>query len=62
MEYRVWVDLRGGYYTTIEANNPDEAMDLAIADADPFECMEWDIDADVEVCDNEEGEDEDEDD
>ena len=47
-EYRVWVDIRGGYYTTIEADNPTDAFDIAIDEADIYNCMEWDFDADVE--------------
>jgi hypothetical protein len=49
MEYKVWVNFQGGYYTTIEANNRDEALDIAAEEADPFEVAGgWDIDVEIE--------------
>ena len=43
-EFRLWVELRGGYYTNVEANDLNEAIDIAIAEADPYESDDWDID------------------
>ena len=43
--YRIWVDIRGGYYTKVEAENLDEAIEIAIDDADPYRVNEWDYDA-----------------
>lgn len=43
--YRLYVELKGGYYTNVEADSFDEAIDIAIADADPYNIIDWDIDA-----------------
>lgn len=49
MEYKIWINFQGGYYTTIEANSPDEAVDIAIDEADVLEVGgDWDIDAEIE--------------
>lgn len=49
MEYKVWVNFQGGYYTTVEANSPDEALDIAADEADAFEVGNgWDIDVEIE--------------
>jgi hypothetical protein len=49
MEYTVWVNFQGGYYTTIEANSPDEALEIAENEADPFEVTNsWDVDVEIE--------------
>ena len=44
-KYRIWVEIRGGYYTTIEAENFNEAIDIAIKNADPYNVQDWDYDA-----------------
>jgi hypothetical protein len=43
-EYRIWVDIRGGYYTTIEAESLSDALDFALDRADATNCDEWDYD------------------
>lgn len=43
-EYKIWVNFQGGYYTTIEADSRDEALDIAMEEADPFNIIAWDID------------------
>ena len=49
MEYTVWVNFQGGYYTTIEADNPAEAFEIAENEADPFEvCGGWDVNVEIE--------------
>ena len=47
-EYRIWVNMQGGYYTTIEASSKDEALDIAIEEADAFSIIDWDIDVEAE--------------
>jgi hypothetical protein len=41
-EYRIWVDIRGGYYTTVKAEDLQEALNIALDEADAFNCEEWD--------------------
>ena len=48
MKYKIWVNFQGGYYTTIEANSSDEALNIATDEADPFEVDGWDIDVEIE--------------
>lgn len=48
-DYKIWVDVRGGYYVTIPADSLQEALDIAMDEADAFNVNEWDYD--VEVCD-----------
>ena len=49
-EYKVWVSITGGYYTTIDANSAKEAEEIALHDVDllKFEELEY-WSADVEV-------------
>lgn len=49
-EYKVWVSIRGGYYTTIDANSANEAEEIVLHDVDllKFEELEY-WSADVEV-------------
>lgn len=42
-EYRVYVGMQGGYYTTIEANSLEEALNIAEEEADPFNIIAWDV-------------------
>lgn len=44
MEYKIWVNMQGGYYTTIEAGSRDEALDIAWDEADPINIIAWDVD------------------
>lgn len=43
-EYRIWVDIRGGYYTTVEAASLSDAFDIALDCADASMVDEWDYD------------------
>ena len=47
-EYRIWVNMQGGYYTTVEADSKDEALDIAMDEADAFNIIDWDIDVEAE--------------
>ena len=47
-EYKVWVMFSGCAQYTIMAENEEEARDIAIDQADVYDCMEWDYDAEVE--------------
>lgn len=49
-EYRVWVSIRGGYYTTVDADSAQEAEEIVLKDVDllKFEELEY-WSADIEV-------------
>jgi hypothetical protein len=42
--YTVWVNFSGCAKYTIEANSEDEAREIAMEDADAFDCDAWDYD------------------
>lgn len=42
--YKVWVSFNGCALYEVEANDRDEARDIAMDMADPFDCEEWDFD------------------
>lgn len=48
MTYRVWVSFSGGAYYDVEANNESDARSIALEEADPFDCQEWDFDTEIE--------------
>ena len=48
MIYKVWVSFNGCASYEVEAANEDEAREAAIEMADPWDCAEWDFDADIE--------------
>ena len=48
MTYKVWVSFSGCACYEVEANDEDEARDIAIEMADIYDCLEWDFDAEVE--------------
>jgi hypothetical protein len=41
-EFKLWVEVRGGYYTNVEADSLEEAIDIAMDEADFLEVDEWD--------------------
>lgn len=45
--YKIWVEICGGYYTNVEAESFDKAIDIAIGNANPYEVMNWDYDAEI---------------
>ena len=48
MKYTVWVMFNGCARYEIEAKNEDEARTIAIDESDPYDCYEWDFDAEIE--------------
>ena len=46
--YKIFVELTGGYYIEVEADSLDEALDIATEEADPFNIIAWDIEAEVD--------------
>ena len=54
--YEVWVSLCGATKVTVYANSEEEARELAIEAADPFDIDQWDFDAEEIIpVDDEEG-------
>lgn len=47
-EYKVWVTFSGCADYVVMAEDEEEAKDIAINEADVFDCMAWDYDAEIE--------------
>lgn len=48
MIYEVWVNFSGCAKYEIEASSEEEAKDLAIEQAEPYDCDEWDYEAEID--------------
>lgn len=48
MIYEVWVTFSGCAKYEIEASNAEEARNLAVEQADPYDCEQWDYDAEID--------------
>ena len=46
MKYKVWISFSGCAAYDIEADSEDEARDIAMEEADPFDCDAWDFGVD----------------
>lgn len=40
-EFKFWVEIRGGYYTNVEADSLKEAIEIAKDEADYLKMEEW---------------------
>ena len=45
-KYKVWINFSGCAAYDIEADSEDEARDMAIEKAEPFDCDSWDYEVD----------------